>query len=320
MSRKTIHLSTSEDKLAELPEEVKRIGVEAAEIIWTISQDYAHRQLDAMRQQHQDQQQVLMQQRQQAQQQIVELEQVVAAKKQTIEQITRANKSLQVDLERENGELKSAKTQIVLLQEKVDKQEHEIRNLIEELGRARESNDGLQKRLYEANRQLDQEQKSARQAQEESAVNQRIKERLDQSLREIKLESDQVWRQLKQEQARTSVAEAQVQELRETIKKLDTEARQLKEEKQEQREAIDAEIRVRVELEKKMAAIVARGEAQEQAHKENANRQDSEVNLARQELQTLRDRLIKTEGALEREKKAVERLETKLVSAGQVSA
>ncbi len=315
MSRKTINLTTIEDKPAELPEEVKRIGIEAAEIIWKISQEFAQRDVDVIRQRHNEQEKVITQQRQEALNQVATLEQKLVERQNNIEQLTRAQKALEVDLERETGELKSAQTQIAILKEKVDKQEHEIRNLIEELGRAREHSDSAQKKLYELNRQLEQEHVSLREAQEEAVSNARVKERVEHTLKETKLEADQVWRQLKQEQARTSVAEAQVQELRETLKKYENEQRLLKEEKKELRNDAETEKRNRIELEKKIAALVARSEAQDQAHKDNHIKQDHDLNVARQEAQSLRDRMIKTEGALERERKAVERLEAKLIAA-----
>lgn len=320
MSRKTVNLTTIEDKPAELPEDVKRIGTEAAEIIWKISQDYAHREIDTLRQRHQEKEQASTEQHQAALHHIAELEHTIATKQQHIEQLTRAKKSLDVDIERESSELKAAQTQAALLQEKVDKQEHEIRNLIEELGRAREHNDSLQKKLYELNRQIEQDRTILREAQEESVVNQRIRERLENTLRETKLESEQVWRQLKQEQTRQSVSEAQVQELREIIKKLESELRQGKEEKKELREDATTEIRTRSELEKKMAMLIARSEAQEQAYKEALAKQEHDLNVARQEAQSLRDRVIKTEGALEREKKAIERLENKLIAGSGVAS
>lgn len=316
MSRKTINLTTIEDKPAELPEEVKRIGIEAAEIIWKISQEFAHRDIDVIKQRYNEQEQAITQQRQEALNKISDLEKKLLERQHTIEQITRAQKSLGVDLERESNELKSAQTQITILKEKTDKQEHEIRNLIEELGRTREHNDSTQKKLYEQSRQLEQDHVTLREAQEESLTNLRVRERVEQTLKEIKQEADQVWKQLKQEQIRTSVAEAQVQELRETLKKYDNEQRLLKEEKKELREDAETEKRNRIELEKKIAALIARNEAQEQAQKDNAAKQEHDLVGARQEAQSLRDRMIKTEGALERERKAVERLETKLIAAG----
>ena len=55
----------------------------------------------------------------------------------------------------------------------------------------------------------------------------------------------------------------------------------------------------------------------EAGHKETILKQDKELKTARSEVTSLRNRMIKTEGAFEREKKALERLETKLVAASK---
>ena len=68
-------------------------------------------------------------------------------------------------------------------------------------------------------------------------------------------------------------------------------------------------------MSKKLNTLTARAESQEWAYKEMMSGLEKDLDIAREEASTVRARMIKAEGKLERETKAIERLETKLVAA-----
>ncbi|EIJ43266.1 hypothetical protein BegalDRAFT_2415 [Beggiatoa alba B18LD] len=314
MSDKKISISLTEESPVKLPEEIQRIGTEATQAIWIFSQSLANAEIAKIREASATVEKNAISQQQQALQEVerlnVERQQAYAK----IDNLTKENKSLHIDLDREIGEVKTAHSHIAVLQEKIEKQEHDIKNLHEELGRARESGEIAQKRLHEVVYQSQQDQVDLRTLREEITVQQRNRERLEKTINTTTAEAEQTWKQLKTEQTKVAVAEALTQELRETIRKLESDIKLLKEDKQEFREARDAEEKLRIELEKKLVAITTRAEAQEKTYKETIAKLEQDNNFVKSEATTLRNRIIKAEGALEREKKAIERLETKLVA------
>jgi len=314
MSRQ-IGLSVIEENTAQLPEEIQRIGMEALQILWKISQDIAQKEIEAIKQRYQQYELEVLQQRDEASEKVDKIKEEITHAKAQIDSLNRENKSLQVDLNRKVGELKSSADQIHHLDDKISQQEHEIKKLTEEIGRAREHNDNLKKRLYEVSRQAEQDRAALKEATEESMVNLRTRERLDKNLKTAMLESEQVWKQLKVEQTRAAVADALVQEMKETIKKFESDIKLFKEEKQEMKETLESEMKTRIEMEKKLSSLTARSESQEWAYKDIIAKLEQELEAAKGEAATVRNRMIKAEGALEREKKAIERLETKLVAA-----
>jgi len=187
--------------------------------------------------------------------------------------------------------------------------------LTEEVGRVHENANGLKKRLYEVNRQAEQDRTALKEVREELAVTLHNRDRLEKDIKTAKQETNEVWKQLKLEQKQAAVAEALVQEMKETGKKYESEIKSLKAEKQEIKARLETEARARVDLEKKVAMLQGRADSHEVAHKETIAKLEQEVELVKSEASTVRNRMIKAEAALEREKNACERLETKLVAA-----
>lgn len=320
MTQKNIQLTVTEDNPPKLPEELQRLSNEAVQIIWQNAHGIAKLEIEKVKQRYQLFEVEVLKQRQEAIDKVAEIRAVLDTAKIQIDALSRENKSREVDLNRQTGELKSAGDQIHHLQERNLTQEIEIKRLTEELGRLRESVDVLTKRSHEAARQMEQDRIALKAAGEEVVSGAKIRERLDKNLKAAMQEAEHVWKQLKQEQTRAAVADALVQELRETIKKLEGDVKFVKQEKHEMHESIEADTKVRIDLEKKIAMITARSESQEWAHKELVNRLEKELETTKSETAGLRARLIKAEGALEREKKAIERLETKLIAAAGVKS
>jgi hypothetical protein len=94
------------------------------------------------------------------------------------------------------------------------------------------------------------------------------------------------------------------------------EMKTLRAELQQAREALEAETKSRNETERKVALLSAQLEAQDRVHRDSMIKLEQENNASKAETMNLRNRLIKAEGALEREKKAVERLEARLATSG----
>jgi chromosome segregation ATPase len=314
MSRQ-INLSIIEKNPVEIPEEIQRMGREALQILWQVSQHIAQQEIATINQQSQQKEMEITQQYQDVLIKVEQMSREIANATTNIDSLTRENKSLQVDVNRKLGELKSAADQIAYFQEKLVQQEHEIKRLIEENGRVRENSENLKKRLYEVSRQSEQDQVTLKEIREESAVNIHIRERLEKNLKTAMQEAEEVWKQLKHEQAKSAAAEALVQEMKETTKKYEVEIKLLKQEKQELKEAVEAEAKTRIDLEKRLATLAARLESQEWGYKEMITKLEKELEIAKAEASQVRNRMIKAEGALEREKKAIERLETKIIAA-----
>jgi chromosome segregation ATPase len=320
MTQKNIQLTVAEENPSKLPEELQRLSNEAVNILWQNSHAIAKQEIEKNKQRYQLFEVEVLKQRQDALDKVVEVKAMLDASKTHIDALARENKSREVDLNRQTGELKSAVDQIHHLQERNLAQEIEIKRLIEEIGRLRESVDTLTKRSYEATRQVEQDRIALKAAGEEIVSSVKIRDRLDNNLKAAIQESEQVWKQLKQEQTRAAVADALTQELRETVKKLEGDIKLLKQEKHEMHEAMEVETKVRIDLEKKTAMLATRAESQEWSYKETISRLEKELESTKSETASLRNRLIKAEGALEREKKAIERLETKLIAAAGVKS
>lgn len=314
MSRQ-INLSIIEKNPVEIPEEIQRMGREALQILWQVSQHMAQQEIANINQQYQHQEQEITRQYQETLIKVEQMSREIVNATTNIDSLTRENKSLQVDVNRKLGELKSATDQIAFFQEKLVQQEHEIKQLVEENGRVRENAETLKKRLYEVSRQAEQDQVALKEIREEAAVNIHIRERLEKNLKAAMQESEEVWKQLKHEQAKAAGAEALVQEMKEATKKYEVEIKLLKQEKQELKEAVETEMKTRLDLEKRLATLAARLESQEWGYKEMITKLEKELEIAKAEASQVRNRMIKAEGALEREKKAIERLETKIIAA-----
>jgi chromosome segregation ATPase len=314
MSRQ-INLSIIEENPVEIPEEIQRMGREALQILWQVSKQIAQQEIESIKKQSQQRESELTQQYQESLDKVERMSHELTIASANIDSLTRENKSLQVDINRKLGELKSAADQIAFFQEKLVQQEHEIKQLSEESGRVRENAENLKKRLYEVTRQTEQDQVVLKEISEESAVNIHIRERLEKNLKTAMQESEEVWKQLKREQSKAATAEALVQEMKEATKKYEIEIKLLKQEKQELKDAVEAEVKTRIDLEKRLATVSARLESQEWGYKEMIAKLEKELEIVKAEASQVRTRMIKAEGALEREKKAIERLETKIIAA-----
>jgi len=178
MILKKINLSVIEDKPSKIPEQ----------IFWQTSQDIAQNEIDTIKKRYQQYEAEILQQ--------------LAAANAAIEILTRENKSLQVDINHKNDALKNAAVQKNIFEETIAEQEHEVKHLTEDVGRSSESAENLKRRLYEVNRQLEQESAMLKESREDAAVNLRTSERIDKDLKVAIKESKNVWEKLKDEQRR----------------------------------------------------------------------------------------------------------------------
>ncbi|MCK5719084.1 MAG: hypothetical protein KAH84_03940 [Thiomargarita sp.] len=315
MAKQQIHLSIIEEDISKIPEDIEKIGIDALNIFWQTSQKIAVKEINSITQKSEQMKKEVLVQRQIALEKAEQVAQKLATANATIETFKRENKSLQVDINRKNDTIKNVETQKNIFEEKIVEQEHEIRHLTGELGSSRENAAHLKRRLYEITRQLEQDIVSLKESREEAVVNLRTRERVDKDLKISLQEAKEAWENFKTEQRRSAVSEALVQEKSEAIKKLEAVIKLLQQEKHELKESLEIEVKVRVEVEKRIAIITARSDTQQLVTKEAVNKLEKELEVSRMEVTTLRNRMIKAESALERERKALERLETKLVAA-----
>ncbi len=309
------NLSIIEEHPELVPEEIQNLGTQAIQILWQTSQNIAQQEIEAVKKRYRQYEAEVLRQRDEALGQVQLVKGEIIAAKRVIESLNRENKSLHVDLDNKIGELKSVQDQIILLREKLVQQEHEIKYLTEDVGQARESANGLKKRLYEVNRQLEQNQAALKEVREELAVNLDNRERLESEIKMSRQKTEEVWKQFKQTEKQTVVAEALVLELRESGRRYEQEIKSLKTDKQEIKASLEIEAKARGELEKNLAMLQARADCQEVVHQEVIAKFEQDIELAKKDTAAVRKRMITAEAALEREKNAVERLETKMIAA-----
>lgn len=315
MAKKTINLSLIEEPIA-IPEEIQNLTTEAFQLIWQTAYHIAQQEVEQNKQHYLQKEAEIQQQRQAALDKVTEMNNEVATVKAVLDTLKRENKTLETDLNQKFGELKSVQEQVIALQEDCQARDQEIKSLNSENIRSQESLEQLKKRLQEINRQAENDRNVAEERKEELIMGLHTQERLEKDLKATKAESEQIFKQLRTEQSRTVISEALTQELRETQKKLEAEIKVLKAEKQELKNNLEVELKTRTELDRKFVAISERTEADIEHYKALVTKLEKELEFAKNEVVSVRNRMIKTEGALERERKAIERLETKLVAAG----
>ncbi len=309
-----VNLSLIENNPQQVPEEIERLGKDTLQIIWEASQDIALQEIELIKARYQQYKNEIVYQRQETLNKIEVVNEELATANKLIGVFKRENKSLKVDLDSKIAELKSAVDQVDVLREKLAQEEQENQHLSEEIGRLRESNDNMQRRLYESNRLAEQNSVALKETREELVVSQHNHGRLEKELKISVGEAQDGWQKLKQEERRSAVAEALVQEMRETVQKSEKNIKFLNEEKQDTKSNLTTENKARMELEKKISRITAHSDSQEWAYKEMLSKVEHDLSMSRSESAGVRKRMISAEAGLEREQKIRESLETKLIA------
>jgi chromosome segregation ATPase len=297
-----------------VPEDIQRMGLDAVQVIWQTSQSIAQQEIEAAKTQYEQYKAGIMQQRQEALDQVDQIKKEIAAAKDVIVSLTREKHSLEVDLNRKISHLKSAEDKSTLFQEKHLQKEQETRRVTEEIGRISEQAEWVKKRFAEVERKLEQERTAHQEKREKLAVIQHQRDDLENTIKVITREKDELLKKLQLAENRATVAETMLNNNQDSRKKYDSEIKQLIKEKHDLKSSQELEKNTRMELEKKVAILMARIDAQEAKYKEMRTKLEQELDLAKKELAPIRDRMIKAEAGFEREKNAVERLETKLAA------
>lgn len=296
----------------ELPEEIYAIGNDAMARIWQIATRRLQEELEKIRADFHNKETDFLTKHQSALDAIDYLKKSTAELKQQIDLKEREKKSIQVDLDRRIGELNSQSAYNERLEEKILAHEHDIKSKIEELARSKESQEYQHRRIEEFNRQSKIDEQNIEKLREELNTALRQKERLLEQNRILDDEYHTIQAELKATHAQANTAVAALEENRQALKKAEQFLQDTKTELQATREAFESEQKTRHELEKKYTLLQTQFESQEFAHRDTMHKMEQEVALHKSEAQTLRTQKIKLESALEREKKAVERLETRL--------
>jgi chromosome segregation ATPase len=315
-----INLSQIEENPEVVPEQLQKMATDSLQILWQTSQNVAQEEIKAVKERYKQFESEMLQQRQEALDKVTEINKEIAATKKVIETITRENKSLGVDLKREETEVKTLEDKNHVLQEKIITQEQEIKHLTEQLGAARQNGENLQRRVQLVENDLEKARDKLTESNEELVVSSNNNERLEKNVTTVKKELDETWKQLKVEQRKAAVAEALVEEVKQNNLKYENEIKVLKAEVLEKKASISAETKGRLDQEKKVSTLTARLDIQEKAYKDIIKRLEQELTMSRAEASNMRNRVVKAEGGLEREKRALERLENKLIAATNAKA
>ena len=297
-----------------VPEDIQRMGLDAVQVIWQTSQGIAQEEIETAKAQYEQYKAGIMQQRQEALDQVDQIKKDIAAANDVIVSLTREKHSLEVDLNRKIIHLKSSEDKSVIFQEKNVQKEQETRRVTEEIGRVSEQAEWVKKRFSEVERKLEQERATNQEIREKLAVLQHQRENLESTLKVINRKKDDLQKKLQLAHNRATVAETLLSEQKDSKQSYEDEIKQLRTEKQTLKSSLDLEKNTRIELDKKVAIFMARIDAQESRYKEMRTKLEHELDSSQKEATQIRQRMIKAEAGLERERNAVERLETKLAA------
>lgn len=314
MSQLKIASLTEKLRDLNLPEEVLKTGLEMLEAFWAIADQNIREETDKSKTHYHKKESELLQKQQRAIDIIEQLNKELAGVKQQNDVLDRENETLHTEVDRKIGELAGYQTHIARLEEKDFARLHEVKRLMEETGRFKENQESTQKKLDESNRQAQADYKIYNDMREELKTQTRIRENAQEQVKRLSEENSVLQERFKTEYGKAIAAQSVLEEIKTTIKKYEATIQELKQDFESQRDNLNAEQKIRLELERKVAVLETQLSNQETISKETITKLDQELNLQKSEVMNLRTRLIKSEGALEREKKAVERLETKLTS------
>ena len=298
----------------DFPEEVKSIGAEAMRAIWQVADHASQEKIAHVTAIFEKKENELKHKQQLTVEHIERLTKEMANLKQASDMLQREHRAVNSELERKQGTLSSAETQIERLEEKITVQDHEIHRLVDLSSRSKEGLEHANKRNEDLIRQARLEQQSLDKLREESIAARTLKESVNAQRKALDDETQTARIAFRKDYAQAAVTTALVDELRATVKKAEQDQRQLKNDIQAAQDKQQVEQSHSLNLERKVATLEAKFIAQESVHKDTIIRLEQENSLSKNEILTLRTRMIKAEGALEREKKAVERLENRLSS------
>lgn len=297
-----------------LPEEALRTGLDMIQSFWTIAEQHIQEETTKSKTHYYKKESELLQKQQRAIDIIEQLNKELAGIKQQNDLLTRENETLHTEVDQKIGELVGYQAHIGRLEEKDFARLHEVKRLMEETGKYKENQELTQKKLDEANRQAQADSKIYNDMREDLKTQTRLKENAQEQVKRLTEENTVLQERFKVEYGKSTAAQAVLEESKIALKKCETTIQELKQNFESQRDSLNTEQKIRLDLERKVAVLETQLNNQETISKETITKLDQELNLQKSEVMNLRTRLIKSEGALEREKKAVERLETKLTS------
>lgn len=314
MSQLKIASLTEKLRDLNLPDDVLKAGLDMFESIWAIAEQHIQVEIEKSKTHYHKKESELLQKQQRAVDIIEQLNKELAAVNQQNVLLERENETLHTEVDRKIGELAGYQTTIARLEEKDFARLHEVKHLMEETGKYKENQELTQKRLDEANRQAQADFKIYNDMREDLKTQTRLKENAQEQVKRLTEENGVLQERFKMEYGKSNAAQALLEESKVTTKKYEVTIQELKHDYESQRDILNTEQKIRLELERKVAVLETQLKSQEVVSKETIAKLEQELNLQKSEVMNLRTRLVKAEGALEREKKAVERLETKLTS------
>ena len=298
----------------DIPDDVAQIGSEAMHAIWLVAEQKIKQQLDKQAQDARDKQQQAEHAYDKLQDQSQKVEKTHKQLQLEYEQLQRENKRLTMDLERQHGEMNNQKRHHEHLEEKLLERDQEIRHLSNEFSSTTENANRLQKLLDDKNRQHELLQQEERDHHETLIISKRNNERDQEEIKRLSIEIEQARDKNKKDYAQALANDVLVNELREQNKKLEHSLQQQRSEIQDSRERLDSEHKLRIKIEKKTELQISQLESANEANRATIKKLEQDLTMAQSETQNLRNRMIRVDGAMERDKKEIERLEAHLVS------
>ena len=229
-------------------------------------------------------------------------------------QLDQANQLLEKSIEQRSSDLRANEQIQVDINRKNIQFLEEIKQLTLELGRLQEKSESSQKKLEKSQMQLQEEQEKAISLQQELRLTQNNKKNYEQNLQHLQDELSKTNNQLRIESHRATVAETLSEENKSQREQSYHEVIQLKASLKSNQEKIEITQSNLHDANKRVGNLKTQAEMQANFNQKNISQLEIELKSSKSELSELRQRVIKAESASERERKAMERLENKLLT------
>ncbi len=232
-------------------------------------------------------------------------------------QLDKANQLLEKSIEQRSSDLRASQQQQAELNAKNSKFLDEIKQLTLDLGRITEHRNLLQKQIEKDHLQAQDEQDRLQNVQQALQLQQYHNRQNEQEIQHLEEELAKVSNQLRMETHKATVAETLSTEVQNQKEQAFHEVIQLKghlKSAQEKTEGLQKNLE---EANKRISNLQTQAEMQVSFYQKNIKQLETELKTSKSELHDLRQRVIKAESAAERERKAIERLENKLLTVKQ---
>ena len=229
-------------------------------------------------------------------------------------QLDQANQLLEKSIEQRSSDLRASEQVKIELNNKNNQLLEEIKQIILEVGRLREQNVTLQKQVEKDHILVQEEQEHVVLLAQEIKIHQNNIKHSEQENQHLQEELAKVNNQLRLEARKATIAETLSTEIQIQKEQCNHDIIQLKSSLKSSEESIHVANASLADANKRVSNLKTQAEMQANFNQKNMHQLESELQASKTELSELRQRVIKAESASERERKAMERLENKLLT------